>query len=409
MDDTITNKFNVVKISSHGEFIDEPLYDSKTSDEGKTKFNIYFRSKVGFTVFTRCNTMDVQWDFSDPNCEEGEPYCGEDFGIKDFTKNMELSFSNNKVTSAQVVGCDDISKIPDMDLSFDDDDFVSGYILYRKNDDGSLVAVDSFSSSIGEPLAKINKFSKENMKLTEVLKKIYDDLTDKNTTIDIYISSCLYIEPHLIKKIKINYPQWFECNRLNISEGYKKELNETIDESEKTKIQSGIDFMNTIETSDTKPPSKRQKAGKRSRKKSRIYYNMKNGGTHGLTRSRRNNQRSRRNTLISRPTNVSRLRRHNALPPTPRTPRRSTRLRLKRTKRVGPYPGITSVRMKTPKTRLKRTKRVGPYTDLSVRMKKGGKRTKKKKGGKKPCWDKYKMVGMKNKNGKRVPNCVYKK
>ena len=39
-----------------------------------------------------------------------------------------------------------------------------------------------------------------------------------------------------------------------------------------------------------------------------------------------------------------------------------------------------------------------------------GKRTKKKrKSRKKPCWDNYKMVGMKNKNGKRVPNCVYKK
>lgn len=29
--------------------------------------------------------------------------------------------------------------------------------------------------------------------------------------------------------------------------------------------------------------------------------------------------------------------------------------------------------------------------------------------GKNPCWENYKMVGMKNKNGKRVPNCVYKK
>ena len=28
--------------------------------------------------------------------------------------------------------------------------------------------------------------------------------------------------------------------------------------------------------------------------------------------------------------------------------------------------------------------------------------------GKNPCWENYKMVGMKKKNGKRVPNCVYK-
>ena len=25
-----------------------------------------------------------------------------------------------------------------------------------------------------------------------------------------------------------------------------------------------------------------------------------------------------------------------------------------------------------------------------------------------PCWDDYKMVGMKTKNGKKVPNCVPK-
>ena len=31
------------------------------------------------------------------------------------------------------------------------------------------------------------------------------------------------------------------------------------------------------------------------------------------------------------------------------------------------------------------------------------------KGGKKPCWNNYKMVGMKPKNGKMVPNCVYNK
>lgn len=32
-----------------------------------------------------------------------------------------------------------------------------------------------------------------------------------------------------------------------------------------------------------------------------------------------------------------------------------------------------------------------------------------KKSSKGPCWDSYQMVGMKMKNGKRVPNCVPKK
>ena len=32
----------------------------------------------------------------------------------------------------------------------------------------------------------------------------------------------------------------------------------------------------------------------------------------------------------------------------------------------------------------------------------------KKKGKKGPCWKNYKMVGTKNKGGRKVPNCVPK-
>ena len=34
---------------------------------------------------------------------------------------------------------------------------------------------------------------------------------------------------------------------------------------------------------------------------------------------------------------------------------------------------------------------------------------KMKRGKKGPCWKNYKMVGMKDKGGKKVPNCVPKK
>jgi hypothetical protein len=34
---------------------------------------------------------------------------------------------------------------------------------------------------------------------------------------------------------------------------------------------------------------------------------------------------------------------------------------------------------------------------------------KKEKKKKTPCWKGYEMVGMKDKNGKKVPNCVPKK
>jgi hypothetical protein len=54
-----TNSFDIVRISSHGEFIDEPLYDEskKVIRSGEdVKFNIHFRGGIGSTVLTRCNT-----------------------------------------------------------------------------------------------------------------------------------------------------------------------------------------------------------------------------------------------------------------------------------------------------------------------------------------------------------------
>ena len=84
---------------------------------------------------------------------------------------------------------------------------------------------------------------------------------------------------------------------------------------------------------------------------------------------------------------------------------------------------ILEKKSKLTKTTYKTWKSLGNPQVLSKRtrytVKKGGKRKKKKKskkrtkkkkkkGGKNPCWKNYKMVGMKYKNGKLVPNCVYK-
>ena len=87
----------------------------------------------------------------------------------------------------------------------------------------------------------------------------------------------------------------------------------------------------------------------------------------------------------------------------------------KQTKKKGGVPRTQTIVGSTPGTprrrsRLMRHHAIGNYTSVTMKKPRGRKRTqKKKKGGKKPCWDNYKMVGMKNKNGKRVPNCVYKK
>ena len=92
---------------------------------------------------------------------------------------------------------------------------------------------------------------------------------------------------------------------------------------------------------------------------------------------------------------------------TPGTPRRSSR--LMRHPAIGNYTSVTMSSIQKPK--LKRHPAIGNYTSVKMKKPRGGRKCtqKKKKGGKKPCWNKYKMVGMKNKNGKRVPNCVYKK
>ena len=59
--------------------------------------------------------------------------------------------------------------------------------------------------------------------------------------------------------------------------------------------------------------------------------------------------------------------------------------------------------------RTRYTIKKGGKRKKKKKSKKRTKKKKKKKGGKKPCWKNYKKIGMKYKNGKLVPNCVYKK
>ncbi len=59
--------------------------------------------------------------------------------------------------------------------------------------------------------------------------------------------------------------------------------------------------------------------------------------------------------------------------------------------------------------RTRYTVKKGGKRKKKKKSKKRTKKKKKKKGGKKPCWKNYKKIGMKYKNGKLVPNCVYKK
>ena len=59
----IMSDFYIVRISSHGEFINTPLYDELIkvpTSNGDITFEIYFRGEVGSTVLTRCNTLDTK-------------------------------------------------------------------------------------------------------------------------------------------------------------------------------------------------------------------------------------------------------------------------------------------------------------------------------------------------------------
>ena len=209
-----TNSFDIVRISSHGEFIDEPLYDEskKVIRSGEdVKFNIHFRGGIGSTVLTRCNTRDTQ-------LINGKQQCSSFIGRRDFSKNMEITLNDGGISESDVMGCK-TSKVPDMLLTFNDD-FVSGFALYREDGsplycNGNYVSLDKF---------KIEGVEQEEIKLREVLNIIYNELQVKSGEIDIYISSCLYINPDILNDIKTNYPQWFECNRQNIIVGYEKEF-----------------------------------------------------------------------------------------------------------------------------------------------------------------------------------------
>jgi len=213
----MSNKFDIVRISSHGEFINSALYDETivNPEPKKVKFIIHLRGKIGATVLTRCNTLDV-------SIIDGEKYCSSFIGRRDFYENMVINYNDNGITSAIVMGCS-TPLIPDMSLSFDDDRFMSGFALYK--DDGVPLYCKGNYVSLNK--FEIDGIKQKEIKLSEVLKIIYNNLQEKTGRINIYISSCLYIEPGIINNIKNSFPDWYNCNRENIIEGYEKELKDT--------------------------------------------------------------------------------------------------------------------------------------------------------------------------------------
>lgn len=211
----MSKNFDIVRISSHGEFINSVLYDERiiNNEPKNIKFNIYFRGKIGSVVLTRCNTKDTK-------IIDGQSYCSSFIGRSDFHKNMVINYNDNGITSAIVMGCS-APLIPDMLLSFEDDEFVSGYALYHEGG----VPLECDGNYIKMKLFQKNGVNQNEIKLSDVLKFIYDIKDVKTGVIDIYVSSCLYIEPNIINDIMKGYNEWFNCNRENIIIGYENVYN----------------------------------------------------------------------------------------------------------------------------------------------------------------------------------------
>ena len=220
------NLFDTVRISSHGEFIDEDLYDSSINASSMNTtnnivtFNIFFRGDIGHTVLVRCNTKDVYID--------GNKYCSSNIGKSDFYKNMSIDYNYSGIHKVDVMGCE-TDKVPELELSFDTDDFSTGYALY--DGDVPLVLAD-------DECIKFKLFDEGlyEMKLKDVLEDVYNQLSIKSGSIDIYISACLYIEPSELNDIKHNYTDWYNCNVENIKVGYENELK---DSNKKIEISEG--------------------------------------------------------------------------------------------------------------------------------------------------------------------------
>lgn len=246
------NNFNIVRISSHGEFTDVPLYDENlraSSSDKDVTFNIYFRGEVGSTVLTRCNTLNTK-------TINGKLQCSSCIGRTDFNENMKVVYNHTGIVNTTVVNCE-TALVPDMNLIFDDDDFVSGYALYNTNS-GWIQYMGKMTNEVpvqdnGVPLNqvdpdggkhdvnyvslnkfKINGIEQHEIKLKDVLNIIYNKLHLKSGSVDIYVSSCLYINPDVLDNIKIKFPEWFKCNNRNIIFGYKRELSDVYSGINKT-------------------------------------------------------------------------------------------------------------------------------------------------------------------------------
>ena len=236
-------EFNRIYITSHGKFVNSLLHsDDKKITESTIKFNILFRGNIGCTVLTRCNTRDTLID-------DDKTYCNSDIGVSDFKKNMEIYYNANdsdgEIVKVNVVDCDCntipiLCYVPDLLLDFEAD-FATGYVLSKDSKPLKPYHDESEKKALLEQFENADGDNMQKILLSDALKYLYrKHIKNKNSEkeIDVYVSSCLYIQPEDINAIMKGYPVWYECNKNNILLGYEKELKDAKKLYETTKIEA---------------------------------------------------------------------------------------------------------------------------------------------------------------------------
>jgi len=245
--------YNAVYISSHGGYVDTPLYDKEIDDQKRNNaqedggeevtFNIFYRNKTdgnpmgaGQCALTRTSTRNRQRD--------------RDFD--DFYKNMSIIHDEQGIKNIKVMEPMECNgeRVPDLLLTFRAE-FSVGYALYKVgpvNDDQMLSEKGGFycSTPKGEeycklapsyteyinsdnpneiilkkkwPMKKGRSRSRQELKLGKILSLLYNDKRRRGENkIDIYISACLAIPSDLHMEFHENYTEWYNCNMASIEE-----------------------------------------------------------------------------------------------------------------------------------------------------------------------------------------------
>ena len=236
---------NTVRISCHGEYTtNSSLTFSKVPENisDYIQFHVFFRAEVGRCVLARRSTQ-LEDDAEGATCSLQQKENG-DFGIHDFKKDMIIYVNKNNFNKYYIepVLSRSYDTFPNILFSFNtdykDENMYLGLALY--NFDG--INFTPKKKCGFEQLSKLSEYSlelinKTDNNLIQKLLKSYKQDFQGLSSINLYISSCLYVRESILDNIKINYSDWFESHRNTIIVEYGQELQDTIKEINEAEVK----------------------------------------------------------------------------------------------------------------------------------------------------------------------------